>query len=572
MNDDILKIGRVVEVSGSKVIGELEGTVGDLYRTYKSRRYTVGQVGSIVKIEAGDKLVFGVVTALRMTETLLGGDDTTVSIPEATSDAKWLEIELFGEALRIGLKEGDFDFQRGVATYPLPGQDIFVASVTELSRIYHRPDKQNICIGTLSQASSLPVYLMTNDLLGKHFSVLGTTGSGKSCSVTVLLRSILESTQNGHVILLDPHNEYRRAFPVHAEVIDPTTLNLPHWLLNFEESVELYIGRTEHAATSQTNILKDAMLEARREFDVVGVERESITVDTPVPYKIDTLISFIEKARSPYDKNKAKQEPYLKIESKLQSLKQDKRFSFLIRPDAGVSDDLKDILAQYLRIPVLGKPLSIIDLSGVPSDVVDVVVSVLCRMIFDFAVWSPRPVQVPVVLVCEEAHRYAPRRDDAAFQPTKRALSRIAKEGRKYGVGLGLISQRPSELSESILSQCNTLIALRMSNEQDQNFVQRALPDSVRSLVNVLPTLRTQEALVVGEGTVVPVRLRFNDLPEENRPQSADVPFAERWSDEIAGSDYIDNVIRRWRLQERPSLTGTGTGDDVETSTASDPH
>ena len=568
MNDNIMRIGRVVEVSGSKVIGELEGTVEDLYRTYKSRRYTVGQVGSIVKIEAGDKLVFGVVTALRMTEILLERDGTTVSIPETASDTKWLEIELFGEALRIGLEEGDFYFQRGVATYPLPGQSIFVASVTELSRIYHRPDEQSICIGTLSHASSLPVYLLTNDLLGKHFSVLGTTGSGKSCSVTVLLRSILKTAQNGHVILLDPHNEYRHAFPTDAEIIDPTTLNLPHWLLNFEESVGLYIGRTEYAATSQTNILKDAMLEARREFDVVDVERENITVDTPVPYKIDTLINSIKNAGSSI--TKAKQEPYLKIENKLQSLKQDRRFSFLIQPDDDVSDNLKDILAQYLRIPVSGKPLSIIDLSGVPSDVVDVVVSVLCRMVFDFAVWSPRPVQIPVVLVCEEAHRYAPRRDDAAFQPTKRALSRIAKEGRKYGVGLGLISQRPSELSESILSQCNTLIALRMSNEQDQNFVQRALPDSVRSLVNVLPTLRTQEALVVGEGTVVPVRLRFNDLPEENRPQSADVPFAERWSDEITDSDYIDNVVRRWRLQERPSLTGTTVGDGTETSTTSD--
>lgn len=550
MNDNIMRIGRVVEVSGSKVIGELEGTVEDLYRTYKSRRYTVGQVGSIVKIEAGDKLVFGVVTALRMTEILLDRDGTTVSIPETASDTKWLEIELFGEALRIGLEEGDFHFQRGVATYPLPGQGIFVASVTELSRIYHRPNEQSICIGTLSQASSLPVYLLTNDLLGKHFSVLGTTGSGKSCSVTVLLRSILESAKNGHVILLDPHNEYRHAFPTNAEIIDPTTLNLPHWLLNFEESVELYIGTTEHVATSQTNILKDAILEARRESDVVDVDRENITVDTPVPYKIGTLINSIQNARSSVT-TKAKQEPYLKIENKLQSLKQDRRFSFLIQSDDDVSDNLKDILAQYLRIPVLGKPLSIIDLSGVPSDVVDVVVSVLCRMVFDFAVWSPRPVQIPVVLVCEEAHRYAPRRDDAAFQPTKRALSRIAKEGRKYGVGLGLISQRPSELSESILSQCNTLIALRMSNEQDQNFIQRALPDSVRSLVNVLPTLRTQEALVVGEGTVVPARLRFNDLPEENRPQSSDVPFAERWSDEIADSGYVDNVIRRWRLQER---------------------
>ena len=567
MNKDILKIGRVVEVSGSKVIGALEATVEDLYRTYKSRRYTVGQVGSIVKIEAGDKLVFGVVTALRMTETQLDSDNTVPH--ETTPDAKWLEIELFGEALRTGLNEGDFDFQRGVATYPLPGQSIFVASITELSRIYHRPNEQCIRVGTLSQASSLPVYLLTNDLLGKHFAVLGTTGSGKSCSVTVLLRSILDNAPNGHVILLDPHNEYYRAFPTDAEVIDPTMLNLPHWLLNFEESVELYVGRTEHAATSQTNILKEAMLKARREFDVTDTQSEHITVDTPIPYKMNMLIQLIidEKSRE----TKSKQEPYSKIENKLRILQQDKRFSFLIRPDADVSDNLKDILAQYLRIPVSGKPLSIIDLSGVPSDVVDVVVSVLCRMIFDFAVWSPRPVQVPVVLVCEEAHRYAPRRDDAAFQPTKRALSRIAKEGRKYGVGLGLISQRPSELSESILSQCNTLIALRMSNDQDQNFVQKALPDSVRSLVNVLPSLRTQEALVVGEGSVVPVRLRFNDLPEENRPQSADVPFAERWSDEIDDATYVDKVVKRWRWQERPPLMETTTRESVEISAASDP-
>ena len=548
MSAAILKIGRVVEVSGSKVVGELEGTVEDLYRTYKSRRYTVGQVGSIVKIEAGDKLVFGVVTKLRMTETLL--DDTDKPPRETVSDAKWLEIELFGEALRTGLEESDFDFQRGVVTYPLPGQGIFVASVAELARIYHRPDKASIHIGALAQASSLPVYLLADDLLGKHFAVLGTTGSGKSCSVTVLLHSILAVAPKAHVILLDPHNEYRRAFPGSAEIIDPTTLNLPHWLLNFEESVELFVGQTEHVATSQTNILKDAMLVARRAFGTPGIPAGKITVDTPVPYKLSALIADIDRQKDLL--TASKQESHLKIKNKIETLQQDSRFAFLVRPDVDVSDNMKDIVAQYLRIPVSDKPLSIIDLSGVPSDVVDVVVSVLCRMIFDFAVWSPRPVQVPVLLVCEEAHRYAPRRDDAAFQPAKQALSRIAKEGRKYGVSLGLISQRPSELAESILSQCNTIIALRMSNEQDQNFVQRALPDSVRSLVNVLPTLRTQEALVVGEGSVVPMRLRFNDLPENRRPHSADVPFAACWAEETADMAYVEGVVRRWRLQERP--------------------
>ena len=544
MSDTILKIGRVVEVSGSKVIGELEGTVEDLHRTYKSRRYTVGQVGSIVKIEAGDKLVFGAVTALRMTETMLEGAAATGrNTPgDGASNAKWLEIELFGEAVRTGLGESEFVFQRGVVTYPLPGQGIFVASVVELQRIYNRPNKPSVHVGTLSQAASLPVYLLTDELLGKHFAILGTTGSGKSCSVTVLLRSILEVAPRAHVILLDPHNEYRRAFPDLAEVIDPTTLNLPHWLLNFEESVELFIGKTEHVATSQTNILKDAILAARRDFGADGIPAAKITVDTPVPYRLGDMLAHIDAAMPT---QASKQDSYLKITNKAKTLQQDSRFSFMMRPDATVGDQLAEIVGQYLRIPVGNKPLSIIDLSGVPSDVVDVVVSVLCRMVFDFAVWSPRPVQVPVVLICEEAHRYAPRRDDAAFQPTKQALSRIAKEGRKYGVGLGLISQRPSELAESILSQCNTLIALRMSNEQDQNFVQRALPDSVRSLVSILPTLRTQEALVVGEGTVVPVRLRFNDLDKAHMPQSADVPFAALWETDGADADHVANVVRR---------------------------
>jgi DNA helicase HerA-like ATPase len=551
MSAEILRVGRVIEVSGSKVIGELESSVEDLYRTYKSRRYTVGQVGSIVRIEAGDKLVFGLVTALRMAEVAMAERSQDKKTVERSSDAKWLEIELFGEGLRSGIGENDFTFQRGVVTYPLPGQPIFVATVGELSRIYNRPDKPSIHIGSLSQSTGLPVYLMTNELLGKHFAVLGTTGSGKSCSVTVLLQAILDVAPSGHIILLDPHNEYSKAFGTKAEVIDPTTLNLPHWLLNFEESIELFVGKSEFAATSQTNILKEAILSARRNFGTAGIAADNITVDTPVPYKLDAVLADIKQKEDGITAA-AQKEPYKKIANKIKSMQADKRFSFLVRPDADVTDSLADIIKQYLRIPVGDKPISIIDLSGVPSDVVDVVVSVLCRMVFDFAVWSPRPVKVPILLVCEEAHRYAPRSDAAAFQPTKQALARIAKEGRKYGVSLGLISQRPSELAETILSQCNTLIALRMSNEQDQHFVQRALPDAVRSLIDSLPTLRAQEALVVGEGTAVPVRVRFSDLPEDRRPHSADVPFATLWSADTADDAYVTDIVRRWRQQERP--------------------
>jgi len=546
MNDDILRIGHVIEVDGFKTVGELEASISDLYRTHRSRKYAVGQVGSIVKIESGDLLIFGVLTSLRMAE-VEGRKDIFSGRTELTN-AKWIEIELFGQGLRTGIAEAEFSFERGISTYPLPGQPIYLATVEELRRVYEKPDKATVKVGSVSRARGLPVHLILDELIGKHFAILGTTGSGKSCSVALILNAIIEQYPHAHIILLDPHNEYSNAFADRAEFIDITSLEIPHWLLNLEESIGLFVGKTEFAATSQTNILKDAILKARQEFPGGPLPTEKITVDTPVPYTLGRLIENIKTAK-PSQESKA--ESYYKILNKINILVDDKRFSFLLAPDEGTKDNLSELITRFLRIPDACKPVSIVDLSGVPSDVVDVVVSVLCRTVFDFALWNKRRRDTPLLLVCEEAHRYAPRGEEAAFQPTKKALARIAKEGRKYGVGLALVTQRPSELSESILSQCNTIIALRMSNEQDQHFVQRALPESVRSLVDALPTLRTREALVVGEGTSVPVRMLFNRIPESRRPRSADVPFAQAWSKEISDNSIVTETVRRWREQKR---------------------
>lgn len=549
MTEDILKVGRVIEVNGSRTIGELEAKVDDLYRTYKSRRYAIGQVGSIVKIESGDILVFGIVTSLRMTEDW--NEEVSLKDRLESPNAKWIEIELFGQGQKTGLEESDFEFERGVSTYPLPGQPIYLSTIEELNLIYAKPDKPTIRVGSVSQARGLPVHLVTDELIGKHFAVLGTTGSGKSCSLALLLQSIINEYPHAHIILLDPHNEYFKAFPECAEFIDPTTLEIPHWILNFEESIELFIGKTEHAATSQTNILKDALLQARKDFTPQAINTKIITVDTPVPYKINDLIKKITDAKAPFASNKSKSESYEKILNKIEILQNDKRFEFLIRPDNDVTDNLVNLLSKIFRIPDDGKPLSIIDLSGVPSDVVNVVVSVLCRTIFDFTLWNHQRKELPLLLVCEEAHRYAPRGEEVAFQPTKHALSRIAKEGRKYGVGLALVSQRPSELSESILSQCNTIIALRMSNEQDQQFVRKALPDSVKSLVDSLSALRTKEALIVGEGVTVPIRILFDEVPEERRPRSENIPFAKSWKENVGDLKAVKDAIKRWREQDR---------------------
>lgn len=537
----VLQIGRVIEVDGSKTIGELEASTDDLYRTYKSRKYTIGQIGSIVKIESGDNLIFGIITSLRMEEDEQGNKKPATD----TSSAKWLEIELFGQGSKIGLSE-KFEFERGLSSYPLPGQAILLATVEELEQIYAKPDKPAIKVGHVAQASSLPVHLFTNDLLGKHFAVLGTTGSGKSCSVALLLHGIIEACPNAHIVLLDPHNEYSNALTDKAIVIDPTKLELPHWLLNFEESLELFIGKTEYGATSQSNILKDAIIEAKKAFN----QSNNFTVDTPIPYRITDLITGIENSMEKPD-TPSKNSSHKKIRAKIQTLREDTRYDFLIRPDDAVKDNLIELLKKFLRVPVEGKPVAIFDLSGVPSDVVEVVVSVLCRIIFDFSLWNPKRNECPLLLVCEEAHRYVPKSKEAAFESTRKALARIAKEGRKYGVGLALITKRPSELSETILSQCNTIIALRLSNDQDQQFVKKALPDSVRSLVDTLPALRSREALVVGEGVAVPVRLVFDELPLEKRPKSENVPFAEAWANDIADPNFVKQVVENWRSQTR---------------------
>lgn len=559
MTDATLRIGRVVEVTGSRVRAELLSNVEELYRSYRSRRYTVGQIGSLVRIEVGDALVFCSVTALRMQE-----DEANSKAGDAVRDVKWLDLDLLGEGTRTGLGSTDFEFRRGVSTYPLPGQFVYIATAAELSRIYSIPDEPSIPVGTITQTANLPLHLRIDELLGKHFAVLGTTGSGKSCAVAGLVHSIAGGYQHGHIIVLDLHNEYKTCFGELGVSFDPTTLCLPHWLLTLEETFDLFVGKTEFVATSQMNILKDALIAARQAFKEYPPDFE-VTPDTPIPYTLKALMGHIEKNKP---EQASKQESHLKILNKIKVLQSDSRLRFLVTEDGDVSDNLTDIVSTILRAPTAGKPISIVDLSGVPSDVLDVVVSVLSRLIFSFAVWSPADQRMPVLIICEEAHRYVPRGGGAAFSAAREGLERIAKEGRKYGVGLGLISQRPAELSETVLSQCNSIIALRIANEADQAFVKRAFPDSTRNMVDALSSLRTQEALIVGEAVAVPTRFRFTNLPLHRRPHSNNPVFSECWSKDQYGLNFVNAVIESWRRQRRTKerLTLAGLDNTIRAS------
>jgi hypothetical protein len=534
MQDIDNPIGRLDSVSGSRVSGLLDGG-GDA-----APAGGVG-IGGLVRVRTPASTVFGAVNNL------------TTRYPSASGEAPRtaVDIDLIGEILDDpgGGGGGGQGFQRGVSFYPSIGAAFAAASAEDVAAVYGRPDGSNVRIGTVHQDADLPAHLRTDDLLGKHFAVLGTTGSGKSCSVALILRAILTQHAAGHVILLDPHNEYGNGFADLAEIVTTADLQLPYWLLTFEEMVEVMVSKEGVDRQAEIAILKEAIVQTKKAM--VGDDKESghITVDTPVPFRLGEFRRYIDNAMGRLDKPEGAA-PYLRLLARLESLNSDKRFAFMFS-SLVVRDNMVDLLSRMLRIPVAGKPITIIDLSGVPSEIVDVVVSVLCRMVFDFALWSVQEKTVPVLLVCEEAHRYVPERDDQGFRPTKQSISRIAKEGRKYGVSVCLVSQRPSELSASILSQCGTLFALRMGNEQDQDFVRRALPENAHGLLDVLPALRTQEAVVVGEGVAVPMRIRFDVLDEAHQPRSGAAPFSEVWQADTEQQAYIEETVERWRWQRR---------------------
>ncbi|MGI9435636.1 MAG: ATP-binding protein [Geminicoccaceae bacterium] len=526
--DDVaVTIGRVVSICGSVVWGAL-------FDDIDGQASKAARMGALVSMRGSDSRVFGIVNRLER-EQQAGSNQAERTI---------FEIQILGE-----IADSRQGFQRGVSSYPPLDAPITTVTLRDIATIYARPKTSNVHIGRLRHNQKVPAFVLTDSLLGKHFAVLGTTGTGKSCATTVILRSILDEHPLGHVVLLDPHNEYGPAFADRAELLNPRNLQLPYWLLNFEEIAQVLLGNdSKETMSAQSAILKDGIIQAKKIFAGEDPQDNQITVDTPIPYRLSDLVSTLKEGMGMLNKADGATR-YLGVINRIESIRADKRYAFMFS-SLMVRDNMEQVLAQLLRIPTKGKPITIIDISGLPSEIVDVVVSVLFRLTFELAVWSERGKAPPVLLVCEEAHRYVPEESDVGFAPTKRVIGRIAKEGRKYGVTLCLVSQRPSELDVNALAQCNTIFALRLSNEHDQAFVARSLPENARWLVDSLPSLNTQEAVVVGDGVTVPVHIRFNELKAEHRPASHDPSFAKSWCSE-ADDSFLGQAIDRWRRQAR---------------------
>lgn len=413
-----------------------------------------------------------------------------------------------------------------------------------------------------------PAYANMNELLGKHTAILGSTGAGKSGTVAAILHAIIARGReknydrwNPRIVNLDPHNDYGDAFPGHKRLsTDEGSLSLPYWLLNFQETVGLLIGKTEFVATSQSNIVKTALLTARQEgAKTIGLDSKEVTVDSPVPYSLDRFQELIEADKP---SQKSKQDSHNSILQKLEVLRRDARLYFMMVSWDGNTDGFASVVQQFLGE---GHPIRIVDLSGVPNEVVGVASSVIARALFSMKVWQSveERKRSPVLVVCEEAHRYVPNRGEAQYEAAQEAIRRLAKEGRKYGIGLMLVSQRPNEVEATVLSQCNSWIILRITNDADRQHVRSILPDSLSGLTKILSGLRRREAIFVGQATLLPSRILVKRLLDKQLPRSHDIDFEEGWQNDSLPNELLTEIGNRWRLQRR-ERAGTDRGGEAK--------
>jgi len=548
-------IGRIVSVTGAKAIVLLDNEG-------RSRETaTRPDMGTLIAIQTSETIVLAIISAL------------SVPVPaqrEGDSEIWIAELGLVGE-LRLGDDGTPKEFNRGVTIYPGLGDRVRVASKLELNNAFCGDMDRSVRVGCLRQDNTIPAMVRVDDLLGKHFAVLGTTGTGKSCTTALLLRSILEKNPQAHIVLLDPHNEYATAFPEWGEVISPRNMQLPFWLLTFEELIEVLIGDATERK-HEVEILQELIPVAKSRYSS-GRSKEGqmarsrldagrFTVDTPVPYRLSDLTSLIDERMGKLE-NKRDIAPYRNLKTRIETLSLDPRYSFMFG-SLTVYDGMAQILGRIFRVPVEGKPITILELTGLPTEIVNVVVSVLCRMTFDFALWGEG--RVPVTIVCEEAHRYVPANPELGFEPCKRAIAKIAKEGRKYGASLAIVTQRPAEIDPTILSQCNTVFALRMSNDRDQEIVKSAISDTGSGLLEFLSALGQREAIAFGDGVTLPVRIRFDDLPKHAMPRSSSAMFTTMWQKPSTDTGFLEQIVEKWRL----SVSGSPATETSQTALFAD--
>jgi DNA helicase HerA-like ATPase len=529
-------IGRVTGVSGSQATVELNA------RNVGGENPTVGKFMGMVN---GKAVIIGIVTDI--------GEQAIMATGGGPAFRKIAHLDLVGE-IRPGAN-GAVRFQRGVMEYPNIGDGALLLTEDELRLVYGAADADHAHVGDLQQNPNIGVHIDIDQLVSRHFAIVGTTGVGKSSGVAIILQKILDTRPNLRIFLVDPHNEYAHCFGDRAQVLNPRNLRLPFWLFNFEETVDAFFGGRP-GVVEEVQILSEVIPLAKATYLQYHVNNEralakrrdpknvGFTADTPVPYRIEDLILLLDERMGKLE-NRNSRLVYHKLISRIQTFRNHPRYAFMFENANIGGDTMAETISQLFRMPTDGKPMTIMQLAGFPAEVVDSVVSVLCRMAFDFGLWSDGVA--PLLFVCEEAHRYAPADKQIGFGPTRRALSRIAKEGRKYGVFLGLVTQRPAEIDQTIVSQCSTLFVMRLSNDRDQVLIRSAVSDAAANLLSFVPSLGTREVFTFGTGVALPTRMRFRELPLELRPSSEASGNTRSDGGNTMSHDLIASVIDRWR-------------------------
>ena len=509
--------------------------------------------------------------------------------------------------------DGKIIFRQGGINLPSPTEPAYIPDDNVINSIFNCNDNFSFRIGKLSNNDIVDYYVDGNRFFGKHIAVVGSTGSGKSCAVARLLQNVMqiekghnpnaESLKNAHVIIFDIHSEYKSAFNLPKEekfsvnCLDVEKLCLPYWLMNSQELEELFIESNEMNSHNQISQFKKAVILSKEKHNS---SMDHINYDTPVYFDINEVYRYIKnKNNEVINKNetaphlpkrldgssienaditylcedivfaptstakdtKASNGPYNgefeRFITRLETKLSDKRLKFITSPQKEDGTPFKTIDFDVILQQFLGylnrSNITIIDLSAIPFEVLSIVISLLSRVIFDFAFHYSKirhemdaVNDIPFMLVCEEAHNYIPRNGGAEYNAAKHSIERIAKEGRKYGLNLMVVSQRPSEVSETIFSQCNNFVVLKLTNINDQNCIKYLLPDNNSSLVDILPTLSTGECLVVGDAVPLPAIVKM-EMPSPT-PSSGNVNVFDEWQKDWINIAF-EEVIKRWRKE-----------------------
>ena len=542
---------RDEQTAGNRMLGRVvfcSGSTARISVTADSANPGFAQlwsVGRLISIDLGETRVVALTYAMNVDGPLWS---------EREANTILVDVELLGEI--YSTPEGIEQFSSGITRYPYLGAIAHRIRASDLVRIYENSARGSCIVGHLSQDQSVDAIINIPEMLSKHFVVVGSTGVGKTTAVTLLVNKAIEKDPKLRVLILDPHNEFAAAFPNTSVVIDTDTLDLPFWLMKLEEFTEV-LFRGQKPPVDELDILRDLIPEAKRAFRGSEAstmrrasEKTSLTADTPVPYRIADLLALIDERIGRLEGRGEK--PVLRsLKLRIMAAINDPRYYFMFS-NSTISDTIMETVAHIFRVPGDGKPVSVFQLAGIPSEVVNSVASVLCRMAFELALWGQGAIHT--LVVCEEAHRYVPADPELGFFPTRQAIARIAKEGRKYGVSLGIVTQRPVELDQTILSQCSTVFAMRLSNDNDQDIIRSAISNSSTSTTSFLSSLGNGEAIAFGEAINVPMRMRFNRLPPHMLPKANGI--ISHHHEDVPDNVDLRSIVKRMRAVSGPDISG----------------